>query len=97
MLSYRAGHKQGGLLTPMVLNTTMSELDKTTVGKSVADNATLALPILISSPSRDTAGLPSSVSTTTEPDIEPLQLGVHNVTGDSNTGCMAYLREYADC
>ena len=79
--------------SPMVLNTTMSEPDKTTTGKSVADNATLALPILVPSPSRDATGLPSSASTTTGPDIEPLQSGIHNATGDSDTGRMAYLRE----
>ena len=77
----------------MVLNTTMSEPDKTTTGKSVADNATLALPILVTSSSRDATGVPSSASTTTGPDIEPLQSGVHNTTGDSDTDCMAYLRE----
>ena len=73
----------------MVLNTTMSEPDKTTTGKSVADNATLALPILVPSPSKDATRLPSSAPTTTGPDIESLQSGVHNATGDSNTGCMA--------
>ena len=72
MLSYRTVHKQRGLPTPMVLNTTMSELDKTTTGKSVADNATLALPTLVPSPSRDATGLSSLAPTTTGPDIEPL-------------------------
>lgn len=86
------GTSKGVHQPPMVFNSTMSEPDKTTAGRSIVDNTSLALPTLVPSPPMDATGLSSSAPTSTGPDTEPLQ-SVYNAAGDSNTGRMAYLRE----
>ena len=78
---------------PMVLNTTVSDPDKTTAGRSFVNNTTLAFSTLVSSPSRDVAGLPLATPISSGSDIDPIQSRILNAAGRSNAGRMAYLRE----
>ena len=78
---------------PMVPNTMVSDPDKTTAGRSFVNNTTLAFSTLVSSPSRDVAGLPLSTPISSGSDIDPIQSRTHNSAGSSNAGRMAYLRE----
>ena len=78
---------------PMVSNTALPEPDKATTGKSIVDNASVALPTLVPGCLRDVTGLPSSTSSSRGLDTEPLQSRVHNAAGDSNISRMAHLRK----
>ena len=86
------GTSEGFCQPSMVPNTTVSEPDKTTRSSSSVDNTPLALSVLVPSSPRDAAGLSSSTSISSRPDIESIQ-SIHNATGNSNTGRMAYLRQ----